>query len=100
MLAVVEVADPGEEHDLAAPAGADVRWVHRGGAAPATSTHLADALRALELPDGPGQVWGAAESRIARDVRDVLRGERGLPRRHVKATGYWLRSGDWILEED
>ena len=100
VLAVVEVADPDEEHDLAAPAGADVRWVHRGGAAPATSTHLADALRALALPDGPGQVWGAAESRIARDVRDVLRGERGLPRRHVKATGYWLRSGDWILEED
>jgi NADPH-dependent ferric siderophore reductase len=24
-------------------------------------------------------------------VRDVLRGERGMPRRHVKATGYWLR---------
>ena len=97
VLAVVEVAGPDEEHDLA---GADVRWVHRDGAAPATSSHLADALRAIELPAGPGQVWGAAESRIARDVRDVLRGERGLPRRHVKATGYWLRSGDWILEED
>ena len=96
VLAVVEIADAEEEHDLAG----DVRWVHRDGAAPATSTHLADALRALELPDGPGQVWGAAESRIARDVRDVLRGERGLPRKHVKATGYWLRTGDWILEED
>jgi hypothetical protein len=30
-------------------------------------------------------------------VRDVLRGERGMPRRHVKATGYWLRTGDWLL---
>jgi NADPH-dependent ferric siderophore reductase len=46
------------------------------------------------------QVWGAAESMVARDVREILRGERELPRRHVKATGYWLRSGDWILDED
>jgi NADPH-dependent ferric siderophore reductase len=30
----------------------------------------------------------------------VLREERGMPRRHVKATGYWLRTGDWILDED
>ena len=100
VLAVVEVADPDEEHELALPDGADVRWVHRDGAPAATSSHLADALRSLELPDGPGQAWGAAESRIARDVRDVLRGERGMPRKHVKATGYWLRKGDWILDED
>jgi NADPH-dependent ferric siderophore reductase len=33
--------------------------------APATSSHLADALRALELPQGPGQAWGAA-SRASR----------------------------------
>ena len=51
------------------------------------------------LPDGRGQVWGAAESRVARDVRDVLRGERGMPRKHVKATGYWLRTGDWLLDD-
>ena len=51
-------------------------------------------------PTAPGQAWGAAESRVARDVRTVLRGERGMPRRHVKATGYWLRTGDWLLEED
>ena len=53
----------------------------------------------LELPDGPGQAWGAAESRVARDVREILRGEREMPRKHVKATGYWLRSGDWLLDD-
>ena len=73
--------------------------MHRNGHRAATSSHLADALRAIELPDGRGQVWGAAESRVARDVREVLRGERGMPRKHVKATGYWLRTGDWLLDD-
>jgi NADPH-dependent ferric siderophore reductase len=99
-LAVVEVADAREEQDVDLPADAELRWVHRDGAPAATTTHLADALRTVALPDGPGQAWGAAESRVAREVRTVLREERGLPRRHVKATGYWLRSGDWILDED
>ena len=100
VVAVVEIADAHEEHPLALPDGAEVRWVHRDGAPAATTSHLADALRDLPLPDGPGQAWGAAESRIARELRTVLREERGMPRRHVKATGYWLRTGDWILDED
>jgi NADPH-dependent ferric siderophore reductase len=100
VLAVVEVADRAEEQSLVAPPGADVRWVHREGAAAATTTHLADALRALELPGGSGQAWGAAESRVARDLRQVLREERALPRRHVSVKGYWLRSGGWLDDED
>jgi NADPH-dependent ferric siderophore reductase len=98
--AVVEVADAAEEQDLELEPNARVRWVHRDGAPPATTGHLAEALRSIALPDRPGQAWGAAESAIARDIRTVLREERGLPRRHVKATGYWLRTGDWILEEE
>jgi NADPH-dependent ferric siderophore reductase len=90
-LAVVEVADVAEEHALALPAGARVQWVHRGGAAAATTSHLADALRTLPLPHGRGQAWGAAESGVARDLRRVLRDERGLPRSLVSAKGYWLR---------
>jgi NADPH-dependent ferric siderophore reductase len=96
VVAVVEVHDHGEAH---AGLPGDVRWISRDGAPAATTSHLADALRDLPLPDGPGQAWGAAESAIARDVRTVLREERGLPREHVSARGYWLRSGDWILDE-
>src|SRR5919198_697687 len=62
------------------------------GAAAATTSHLADALRALPLPEGRGQAWGAAESGVARDLRRVLREERGLPRSLVSAKGYWLRA--------
>lgn len=100
VVAVVEVADPAEEHALPVPAGGRVVWVHRDGASAGTTSHLADALRALELPAGPGQAWGAAESRVARTLREVLRDERGLERRRVRARGYWLRSGEWLDEED
>jgi NADPH-dependent ferric siderophore reductase len=100
ILAVIEVHDGAEEHALVVPAGAEVRWVHRDGADAATTTHLADALRGLPLPDGPGQAWGAAESKVARTVREVLRDERGMPRRHVSAKGYWLRSGEWLDDDD
>jgi NADPH-dependent ferric siderophore reductase len=100
ILAVIEVPGPAEEHALDAPAGAEVRWVHRDGADAATTTHLADALRGLALPDGVGQAWGAAESTVARTLREVLRDERGMERRLVSAKGYWLRSGEWPDEED
>jgi NADPH-dependent ferric siderophore reductase len=95
VTALVEVHDAGEVLRVAGR----VRWVHRDGAPAATTTHLADALRELELPDGPGQAWGAAESRIARDLRAVLRDERGMPPSHATARGYWLRTGDWLDED-
>lgn len=103
VIAVLEVADPDEEPALdlnGSRAKADVRFVHRGGAPAATTSHLADALREVDLPSGLGQAWGAAESKVARDVRNVLRDERGMPKTHAGARGYWLRTGDWILDED
>jgi NADPH-dependent ferric siderophore reductase len=84
MLALVEIPDRAEEQPLAG-----VRWVHRDGAPAATTSHLADAVRAVELPAGRGQAWGAAESRVARDLRGVLRDERAVT--HATARGYWLR---------
>jgi NADPH-dependent ferric siderophore reductase len=99
VLALVEVADAGAQIPLDLPPGAEVRWVHRGDAPVATTTHLADALRELPLPAGAGQAWGAAESRVARELRMVLRDEHGLPRSRAHARGYWLRSGEWLDED-
>jgi NADPH-dependent ferric siderophore reductase len=100
ILAVIEVQDPDEEHALVTSPNADVRWVHRDGADAATTTHLADTLRELPLPAGPGQAWGAAESTVARTVREVLRDERGMERKLVSAKGYWLRSGEWPDDDE
>jgi NADPH-dependent ferric siderophore reductase len=97
--AVVEVPGADEEHELTLPPGAAPHWVHRNGAPAATTSHLADALRDLALPDGHGQAWGAAESGVARDLRSVLRDEHGMPRTHAHAKGYGLRAGEWDLDE-
>jgi NADPH-dependent ferric siderophore reductase len=95
VFAVVEVADREE----VLPMNGHIHWVHRDGAPAATTSHLADALREIDLPEGRGQAWGAAESRIARDLRAVLREERGMPKSHATARGYWLRVGDWLLDD-
>ncbi|MEH3054664.1 MAG: siderophore-interacting protein [Patulibacter minatonensis] len=98
--AIVEVQDAADEIDLDLVGGQAVRWVHRGALRPGDSEPLARALRELPEREGVGQAWGAAESRVARDLRSVLRDERGMPKTHARARGYWLRSGDWLLDED
>ena len=91
-LALIEVADPAEEQPLATPAGITVRWLHRGGIAPGESTLLADAVAALDRPEGDDVfVWVAAESGVVRTVRADLRGRWGLGRAQHHAIGYWRR---------
>jgi NADPH-dependent ferric siderophore reductase len=84
-LAVLEVADAGEEQDL--PGKADVTWVHRRDR-PAGEP-LVEAVRAATFPEGEGQAWLAGESAAVKDIRAHLLNERGLGRRAVYATGYW-----------
>ncbi len=57
VLAVVEIAGAHEELAVDLPAGGELRWVHRDGAPAGTTSHLADALRAVHLPTGAGQSW-------------------------------------------
>lgn len=99
VVAVVEVADATAQITVEVPPAARLHWIHRDGGPAGTTSHLAEALRTLALPDGTGQAWGAAESRVARDLRTILRDERGMPRTHARARGYWLRSGDWLDDE-
>jgi len=88
-IAVIEVADGAERQPIACPGRLDVHWVHRDGAAAGETHALADAVRALPLPDGRGRAWGAGESGVMRAVRDHLRDERGLPRSALQVLGYW-----------
>lgn len=99
-LALVEVDDADDELAIATGAAQELRWVHRRGEPAGASSALAEALRALAPREGVGQAWGAAESRVARDLRGILRDERGMPRSHARARGYWLRTGDWLDDEE
>jgi NADPH-dependent ferric siderophore reductase len=89
-VALLEVAGPEEEQPLVAPAGVELRWLHRGALAPGESTLLADAVAALDRPEGDDLfAWVAAESGTVRTVRADLRGRWGLGRAQHHAIGYW-----------
>ncbi len=90
--ALVEVAGPAEEQPLVAPPGISVRWLHRGDVGPGESTLLADAVAALDRPQGDDLfAWVGAESATVRTIRAVLRGRWGLGRAQHHAIGYWRR---------
>ncbi len=88
---VVEVAGPAEEQALRVDTDVDLTWLHRGDAPPGTTTLLADAVRALDWPDGRVYAWMAGESTAARDVRTHWRTDRAVPRDLLDVSGYWRR---------
>ncbi len=89
--ALLEVADAAEEQDLVAPAGVELRWLHRDGIPPGESPLLVDAVAALDRPERAVFAWVAAESATVRAVRADLRGRWGLTRAEHHAIGYWRR---------
>lgn len=91
-LVLLEVAGTDEEQPLDGPAGISVRWLHRGAVAPGESTLLADAVAALDPPEGGNFfAWVAAESAAVRAIRADLRGRWRLGRAQHHAIGYWRR---------
>ncbi|WP_433235666.1 SIP domain-containing protein [Streptosporangium sp. CA-135522] len=88
VFAVVEVRDAAERPALAAP-GVQVTWLYRGDRPPGRSNAVEDAVRALVLPAGRGQIWAAGESLSIQSLRRHLLEERGLARDQVSALGYW-----------
>ncbi|MFD3455388.1 siderophore-interacting protein [Streptomyces sp. NPDC058691] len=66
-------------------------WRLRGDASAAASEGLAEAVRALDLPDDPagGVAYVAGEARTVQLVRNVLVRERGWERRSVLTKPFW-----------
>jgi NADPH-dependent ferric siderophore reductase len=69
----------------------ELTWVCRNGTAAGSPDLLLNALRELNWPSGPLFAWVAAESRVARAVRQYLITERSMDKHWVKAAGYWRR---------
>jgi len=92
-IALIEVADATEEQAIATKASARIRWLHRNGAAPGTTSLLADAIREVTFPtDGSSvYVWVAGEFDAFRSIRTFLRKERGLKKHEHLAVSYWRR---------
>lgn len=90
--AFIEVAGPEEHQDLAAPAGAEITWLHRGGAP--VGRELVAAVRALDFPAGEVQAFVHGEAGFVKELRRLLRVERGVPRESLSISGYWRTGHD------
>lgn len=92
-VAFIEVDGAGDKQEIVTNSGVETRWLYRNGTAPGTTTLLADAVRATEIPsDNPSiYVWAAGEFAMFRAVKTYLRDERGLRRDQHLVAAYWRR---------
>jgi NADPH-dependent ferric siderophore reductase len=66
-----------------------VHRVQRGEATAKDSAGLAEAVRALDLPDQPGVAYLAGEARTIQALRKILITERGWDRRDILTKPFW-----------
>ncbi|MGV8978150.1 MAG: siderophore-interacting protein [Cellulomonas sp.] len=90
--AVIEVHGPDDAIALTAPAGVRIRWVHQGvGLA---GLELVEAVRAAPWPAGRGHAFVHGEAGAVKELRHLLRVDRGLPRAQMSISGYWRLGAD------
>lgn len=87
--ALLEVQDESEQLELTAPAGIDVRWLHRGDREAGTTELLIDAVRGLTWREGRVQVFAHGERGAMKQLRPHLTDERGLDRTQLSLSAYW-----------
>lgn len=88
-VALIEVDGDADHLPLTAPEGIEIRWLHRDGAEPGTTTLLADAVRTLAWRDGRVQVFAHGERGAMKSLRPYLTDERGLDRAQLSLSAYW-----------
>ncbi len=87
VVVLVDSAD--HEIDLARPAGAELRFLHRGTAG---ERALEQAVRTLDWLPGRVQAFVHGEAQeVMHGLRPYLLRERGLSRDQVSISGYWRR---------
>lgn len=95
-IAIVEIASDAERQVLVGPDDTTIIWRPRNGAPLGQPEPLLDASRTLQLPDGDGYIFVAAESRVSKRLRAHFVDERGQDPDWIKAAAYWqLGSSDF-----
>ena len=90
-ISVVAVTSAAEEQTFDTAARHTAHWAHRPAERADDPEALLAVLRDIELPQGDGFVWIAAETTVARAVRAYILDERQHPREWIKAGGYWRK---------
>lgn len=83
--AFVEVAGLEEEQKI--DSDVEVVWLHRGSRP--IGEALVEAVRALEFPEGRLHAFVHGEAHFVKQLRHLLRVERGVPREDLSISGYW-----------
>lgn len=86
--AYIELGDAADAQDVDLPDGFHLTWLDRSSGAE-TGAALLDAIRAAELPAGPGYAFVAGSAQLARDARRHLTRDRQMPRETVTCAAYW-----------
>ena len=89
---IVEVDGPADELPLASPGAVTLSWLHRAGRP--VGEALVDAVRALDFPPGAVHAFVHGEAGFVKELRRLLRVERGVPRDALSISGYWRRGMD------
>lgn len=89
---LVEVDSAADEQQLATTADTEVVWVHRDGGGAADG--LVNALRAMTFPRGTVDAFVHGEANAVKELRRLLRIDRGLAREQLSISGYWRRGND------
>ncbi|WIE66470.1 siderophore-interacting protein [Curtobacterium sp. MCLR17_036] len=100
-VALVEVAGPADEQQVAHPAGVDLRWLHRDATGAAPGTLLLEAARSLERASRPVQVFAHGERAAMKAIRRLLQDDWGLEKSEMSLSAYWAlgRAEDRFQEE-
>lgn len=85
----IEIGQDSHRQNLVVPAGVEITWLSRDGAAAGTKPLLFDAMTSAPWWDGEVYVWVAGEAISIAPIRRWLRKEKELPRERVEVTGYW-----------
>ncbi|MEV5822358.1 siderophore-interacting protein [Micromonospora haikouensis] len=88
----LEVADAAEEQPLPSKGDVELTWLHRGDRP--VGEALVAAVRALDFPTGTVHAFVHGEATFVRELRRLLRVERGVPREWLSISGYWRRGMD------
>lgn len=97
---LAEVRGAGFELTADLPDGTGIEYVWLRGGNGHGPSGLAGALRRLALDDTT-YVWAATEGRINREIRRLVRHERGLPAGFYKCVAYWTdRAEEWTARFD
>jgi NADPH-dependent ferric siderophore reductase len=87
-IAMIEVEE--ERHETPIAASKTV-WIHRHSNPAGTANGFMKALETLELPEGDGFVWVAAEKAAAMQIKEYLLSTEKVRPEFIKATGYWTK---------